>query len=39
MGIDRGDERAHGRDERIAIESFYTGVQFEYQYLKALTTP
>ena len=36
MGIDRGDVRAHGRDERIGIESYYTGVQFEYLYLKAL---
>ncbi len=39
MGIDRGDVRAHGKDERIGIESFYTGVQFQYLYLKALTTP
>ncbi len=39
MAIEEGDERAHGRDERLAIESFYTGVAFEYRYLKALTTP
>ena len=39
MGIDRDDDRAHGRDERIRVEDFYTGVQFEYLYLKALTTP
>ncbi len=38
MEIDRGDVRAHGRDERIGVESYYTGVEFEYLYLKALTT-
>ena len=37
MGIDRDDDRAHGRDERIRVEDFYKGVQFEYLYLKALT--
>jgi acetylornithine deacetylase/succinyl-diaminopimelate desuccinylase-like protein len=38
MGVDRDDDRAHGRDERIRVVDFYTGVQFEYLYLKALTT-
>jgi acetylornithine deacetylase/succinyl-diaminopimelate desuccinylase-like protein len=38
MGIDRDDDRAHGRDERIRVVDFYTGVQFEYLYLKALTS-
>jgi acetylornithine deacetylase/succinyl-diaminopimelate desuccinylase-like protein len=28
MGIDLNDDRAHGRDERLRVESFYTGVQF-----------
>ena len=37
MGIDEDDDRAHGKDERIGVESFYTGVQFDYMYLKALT--
>ncbi len=37
MAIEEGDERAHGRDERLGVESYYTGVQFEYLYLKALT--
>ncbi len=39
MGIDRDDDRAHGRDERLRIEDFYKGVQFEYLYLKTLTAP
>ncbi|WP_263381498.1 M20/M25/M40 family metallo-hydrolase [Granulicella arctica] len=37
VGIDRNDFRAHGKDERLRTESFYTGVQFYYLYLKALT--
>ena len=37
MGIDEDDVRAHGRDERIGVDSYYTGVEFEYRYLKALT--
>jgi len=39
MGIDRDDDRAHGRDERIRVSDFYTGVEFEYLYLKELTKP
>jgi acetylornithine deacetylase/succinyl-diaminopimelate desuccinylase-like protein len=38
MAIEEGDERAHGRDERLGIESFYAGVQFQYLYLKAMTS-
>ena len=37
MAIEEGDERAHGRDERLGIDSYYAGVQFEYLYLKAMT--
>ncbi|MDP9039607.1 MAG: M20/M25/M40 family metallo-hydrolase [Acidobacteriota bacterium] len=37
MGIDEDDDRAHGKDERLGVESFYTGVQFDYLYLKTLT--
>jgi len=37
MGIDDNDVRAHGKDERIHVEAFYTGVQFDYLYLKKLT--
>jgi acetylornithine deacetylase/succinyl-diaminopimelate desuccinylase-like protein len=39
MGIDNNDNRAHGKDERIRVEAFYTGVQFDYLYLKKLTGP
>jgi len=37
MGIDEDDDRAHGRDERLGVESYYAGVEFTYLYLKALT--
>ncbi|MBS1849410.1 MAG: M20/M25/M40 family metallo-hydrolase [Acidobacteria bacterium] len=36
--IDRDDIRAHGRDERLGVESYYKGVEFYYRYLKALTS-
>jgi acetylornithine deacetylase/succinyl-diaminopimelate desuccinylase-like protein len=37
MGIDEDDSRAHGRDERLGVESYYKGVEFQYRYLKTLT--
>ncbi|HEY0757801.1 MAG TPA: M20/M25/M40 family metallo-hydrolase [Acidisarcina sp.] len=37
VAIDINDERAHGKDERVLVSSFYQGVDFFYQYLKALT--
>lgn len=36
MGIDEGDERAHGRDERIRVESYYLGVEFTRNLVKAV---
>jgi acetylornithine deacetylase/succinyl-diaminopimelate desuccinylase-like protein len=38
MAIEEGDERAHGKDERLGIESYYAGVEFQYLYLKAMTS-
>jgi len=38
VGVDMNDVRAHGRDERVRVESFYQGVDFYYRYLKALTS-
>jgi acetylornithine deacetylase/succinyl-diaminopimelate desuccinylase-like protein len=35
---ERDDHREHGRDERVPVESFYKGVDFYYQFMKALTT-
>ena len=37
ISLDNKDIRAHGKDERLPEESFYTGVEFYYLYLKALT--
>ena len=37
MGVDDDDNRAHGKDERLRVEAYYTGVQFDYLYLKKLT--
>jgi len=36
---DRDDMRAHGRDERMAVSSFYEGQTFLYELVKALATP
>lgn len=36
--IDMNDVRAHGRDERILESSFYSGVDFYYRYIKALSS-
>jgi len=37
IAIDRDDVRAHGRDERLRVASFYAGNEFFYRYLKAIT--
>jgi acetylornithine deacetylase/succinyl-diaminopimelate desuccinylase-like protein len=34
---DIDDIRSHGRDERVLAESFYQGVEFMYQLMKALS--
>ena len=39
VAIDDNDERMHGRDERVRVESFYRGAEFYYLFLKALTKP
>lgn len=38
IGVDRDDIRAHGKDERLRVDSYYAGVQFYYDLLKALTS-
>jgi len=37
LDINRHDDRMHGRDERIGVESFYNGLTFYYLLLKDLT--
>ena len=36
MGIDTSDARAHGRDERLRVSAFYTGVTFMREMVKQL---
>lgn len=38
IAIEFGDVRAHGRDERVGVTSYYDGVEFYYRYVKALTS-
>jgi acetylornithine deacetylase/succinyl-diaminopimelate desuccinylase-like protein len=37
VALDQDDIRAHGKDERVRVSSFFDGVEFYYRYLKALT--
>ena len=39
VAIERSDDKAHGRDERVRMDAYYKGAEFYYQFLKALTTP
>ena len=32
--IDRNDVRAHGRDERLLVKSFYQGYEFMYRLIR-----
>jgi len=34
--IDQGDERMHGRDERIRVRDFYGGLEFYNRFVRAL---
>jgi acetylornithine deacetylase/succinyl-diaminopimelate desuccinylase-like protein len=38
IDIDKDNQRAHGRDERLGVESFYKGNEFFYRYLKSVTS-
>jgi acetylornithine deacetylase/succinyl-diaminopimelate desuccinylase-like protein len=38
IALERDDVRAHGKDERVGVESFYQGVDFYYRFLKAVTS-
>jgi len=37
--MDVDDDRSHGRDERIRVASFYSGVDFYYRLVKTLSAP
>jgi acetylornithine deacetylase/succinyl-diaminopimelate desuccinylase-like protein len=34
--MDLDDIRAHGKDERIAVQAFYEGLDFDYRLIRAL---
>ena len=36
VAIDIDDDRAHGKDERLGVDSYYRGVEFYYRYVKLL---
>jgi acetylornithine deacetylase/succinyl-diaminopimelate desuccinylase-like protein len=36
VAIDRDDDRAHGKDERLRVSSFYEAENFFYQFLRAI---
>ena len=38
MFYDISDIRAHGKDERLLVQSFYEGVEFMYRLMKELTS-
>lgn len=38
VAIEHDDVRAHGRDERVPVTSFYIAADFYYEFLKKLTT-
>jgi acetylornithine deacetylase/succinyl-diaminopimelate desuccinylase-like protein len=38
MFFEVGDNRAHGKDERIGVQDFYEGVEFAYKLIKFLST-
>jgi len=36
VAIDIDDDRAHGKDERLGVDSYYRGVGFYYRYVRLL---
>ena len=38
LAVDFDDVRAHGRDERLRVDSFFAGVDFYARFLKALSS-
>ena len=37
--MDLNDDRSHGRDERVLVQSYYEGVDFFYRFVKELSSP
>jgi acetylornithine deacetylase/succinyl-diaminopimelate desuccinylase-like protein len=39
LAVDTEEMRAHGRDERVGVATFYADNAFYYRYLKAISSP
>jgi len=39
MFFDVNDDRSHGKDERVGVQDFYDGVDFNYKLIRVLSTP
>jgi acetylornithine deacetylase/succinyl-diaminopimelate desuccinylase-like protein len=37
LASEPGDNRAHGKDERLAVKSFFDGLEYQYRLVKALS--
>ena len=38
MFFERNDSRAHGKDERVGVQDFYDGVEFNYKLIRELSS-
>ncbi len=38
LASEPGDNRAHGKDERLAVKSFFDGLEYQYRLVKALSS-
>jgi acetylornithine deacetylase/succinyl-diaminopimelate desuccinylase-like protein len=39
MFFQMNDNRAHGKDERVGVQDFYDGITFNYNLIRALSSP
>jgi acetylornithine deacetylase/succinyl-diaminopimelate desuccinylase-like protein len=39
MFFEIDDTRAHGKDERVGVQDFYDGVEFNYKFIRELASP
>jgi acetylornithine deacetylase/succinyl-diaminopimelate desuccinylase-like protein len=38
MFFEIDDDRSHGKDERIGVQDFYDGVEFNYKLIRELSS-
>ena len=39
MFFEANDTRSHGKDERVGVQDFYDGVEFNYRFIQTLAAP